>query len=72
VGDQVLGTAQSGLPKFRIAVLESDSALMALARDDARMVMARDPGLAQGRGKALKTLLYLMERDDSVRLMKGG
>jgi hypothetical protein len=36
------------------------------------MVMARDPGLAQGRGKALKTLLYLMERDDSVRLMKGG
>jgi ATP-dependent DNA helicase RecG len=68
----VLGTAQSGLPKFRIAVLESDAALMALARDDARMVMASDPDLARDRGKALKTLLYLMERDDSIRLMKGG
>jgi len=68
----VLGTAQSGLPKFRIAVLESDAALMALARDDARLVMTRDPDLVQDRGKALKTLLYLMERDDSVRLMKGG
>jgi ATP-dependent DNA helicase RecG len=68
----VLGTAQSGLPKFRIAVLESDTALMALARDDARLVMARDPDLTRERGKALKTLLYLMERDESVRLMKGG
>jgi ATP-dependent DNA helicase RecG len=68
----LLGTAQSGLPKFRIAVLESDAALMALARDDARLVMARDPGLSSDRGKALRTLLYLMERDDSVRMMKAG
>jgi len=68
----LLGTAQSGLPKFRIAVLESDAALMALARDDARLVMTRDPELASDRGKALRSLLYLMERDDSVRMMKSG
>ena len=68
----LLGTAQSGLPRFRIATLDSDAALMSLARDDARLVMARDPELASDRGKALRTLLYLMERDASVRLLKAG
>jgi ATP-dependent DNA helicase RecG len=68
----LLGTAQSGLPRFRIATLDSDAALMALARDDARLIMVRDPGLTSERGKALKTLLYLMERDASVRMMKSG
>ncbi|HUF86655.1 MAG TPA: ATP-dependent DNA helicase RecG [Thermohalobaculum sp.] len=67
----LLGTAQSGLPRFRIASLESDPALMALARDDARLVMSRDPDLATERGRALRVLLYLMERDASVRLMRG-
>ncbi len=68
----LLGTAQSGVPKFRIASLESDAGLMALARDDARLEMTRDPELETPRGKALRTLLYLMERDDSVRMMKSG
>ena len=67
----LLGTAQSGLPRFRVASLESDPALMALARDDARLVMARDPELTSQRGNALRALLYLMERDASVRLMRG-
>jgi ATP-dependent DNA helicase RecG len=67
----LLGTAQSGLPRFRIASLESDPSLMALARDDARLVMARDPGLGSERGRALRVLLYLMERDASIRLMRG-
>ncbi len=68
----LLGTAQSGLPQFRIATLDSDAALMTLARDDARLVMARDPELATDRGKALRTLLYMMERDVSVLMMKSG
>ncbi|MDH3667990.1 MAG: ATP-dependent DNA helicase RecG [Paracoccaceae bacterium] len=68
----VLGTAQSGLPRFRIASLENDVGLMALARDDARMVMTRDPELTTERGNALRTLLYLMERDASVLMMKSG
>ena len=68
----VLGTAQSGLPRFRIATLDSDAALMSMARDDARLVMARDAELASERGKALRTLLYLMERDASVVMMKSG
>jgi len=68
----LLGTAQSGLPRFRIATLDADSALMSLARDDARLVMARDSDLGSGRGKALRTLLYLMDRDASVVMMKSG
>jgi ATP-dependent DNA helicase RecG len=68
----LLGTAQSGMPRFRIATLDGDAALMTLARDDARLIMARDEGLTSERGKALKTLLYLMERDASVVMMKSG
>ena len=68
----VLGTAQSGLPRFRIADLARDTALMELARDDARMVLHSDPELASERGKALKVLLYLMERDSSVRMLRSG
>lgn len=68
----MLGTAQSGLPKFRIADLTRDTSLLALARDDARMVVHESPELDGPRGKALRVLLYLMERDESVRLLRSG
>ncbi|MEM7505102.1 MAG: ATP-dependent DNA helicase RecG [Pseudomonadota bacterium] len=68
----VLGTAQSGLPRFKIADLERDTGLMEAARDDARLVMHSDPTLRGERGKALKTLLYLMDRDASIQLLKIG
>jgi len=68
----LLGHAQSGLPRFRIADLERDARLMERARDAARLVLAQDPDLASERGKALILLLYLMERDRSVRLLKSG
>jgi ATP-dependent DNA helicase RecG len=68
----LLGLAQSGVPRFRIADLERDSALMERARDEARLVLHGDPGLESERGRALVTLLYLMERDRSVRLLRSG
>ncbi len=68
----LLGVAQSGLPQFRIADLERDGGLMDRARDEARLILHRDPDLASERGKALRLLLYLMGRDRSVRLMKSG
>jgi ATP-dependent DNA helicase RecG len=68
----MLGTAQSGLPRFRVADLARDAGLMEPARDDARLVMHGDPGLGSPRGQALKTLLYLMERDVSVQLLSSG
>ena len=68
----MLGTAQSGLPKFRIADLTRDTALLALARDDARLVLHEAPDLENDRGNALRILLYLMGRDESVKLLRTG
>ncbi len=68
----VLGTAQSGLPRFRVADLERQSALMALAQSDARAVLATDPTLQSPRGAAVRLLLWLMGRDEAIRLISVG
>src|SRR4029079_17795134 len=62
-GGEVLGTRQSGMPGFRIAQPDHQQALMEMARDDARLVVERDPDLATPRGEALRLLLYLFDRD---------
>jgi ATP-dependent DNA helicase RecG len=41
----LFGERQSGLPAFRFADLERDAELLALARGEARHLVARDPGL---------------------------
>jgi ATP-dependent DNA helicase RecG C-terminal len=68
----VLGIRQSGLPGFRIARPAVHLDLMVTARDDAALVLARDPGLTGERGQALRVLLYLFERDEAVRLIGAG
>jgi ATP-dependent DNA helicase RecG len=68
----VLGTRQSGLPGFRIARMEVHGDLLRAARDDAALVLAKDPALASPRGQALRDLLYLFERDDAIRLIQAG
>ena len=68
----LLGVQQSGLPKFRIADLETQAELMRIAQDDARLLLDRDPGLASPRGAAVRLLLYLMERDKAIRLLAVG
>ena len=68
----LLGTAQAGLPKFRIADMERDVELMRMARADARLIMERDPKLETDRGKALRNLLYLMGADDYIGLLQVG
>ena len=47
----LIGTAQSGLPRFRIADLERQAALMAVAQSDARKLLADDPELESRRGR---------------------
>ncbi|MGF7161330.1 ATP-dependent DNA helicase RecG [Rhodoligotrophos appendicifer] len=69
---EVLGTRQSGLQSFRIANIETHGELLAVARDDAMLVLSRDPDLMGERGQALRTLLYLFERDEAVRLLRAG
>ena len=71
-GGEVLGTRQSGLPSFRIAQLPGDEALLQAARDEARLVLKRDPELQGPRAEALRMLLYLFERDDAIKLMRAG
>lgn len=69
---EVLGTRQSGLPGFKLARLDVDAELLAAARDDARLIVDRDPELTSERGKALRVLLYLFERDSAIRLLRAG
>lgn len=69
---EVLGTRQSGLPKFRVASLEEHQKLIPMARDDARIILANDPELSSERGKSLRILLYLFERDEGVKYLKSG
>jgi ATP-dependent DNA helicase RecG len=69
---EVLGTRQSGLAAFRLARLESDGDLLEAARDDARLIVERDPALRSPRGQALRVLLYLFEREAAIRLIDAG
>jgi ATP-dependent DNA helicase RecG len=69
---EFLGTRQSGTPDFRIANLAVHGELLAAAQDDARMIVERDPLLKSSRGEALRTLLYLFERDEAVRYLRTG
>jgi ATP-dependent DNA helicase RecG len=68
----VLGTRQSGLPAFKVARIEVHGKYIGAARDDAALVLARDPTLSTPRGAALRHLLYLFERDEAVRLIRAG
>ncbi|RAI32653.1 ATP-dependent DNA helicase RecG [Rhodoplanes serenus] len=68
----VLGTRQSGLPGFRVARIETHARLLEAARDDARLILARDPELTSERGAALRVLLYLFGRDEAMRLLRAG
>jgi len=68
----LIGTAQSGLPRFRIADLERQAGLMAIAQTDARRLLADDPGLASPRGRAARTLLWLLDQDRAIRLLSVG
>ena len=69
-GGEVLGARQSGLPEFRVANVPGFDVLLAAARDDAQMVLDTDPKLETARGQALRTLLYLFEADEAVRLFR--
>jgi ATP-dependent DNA helicase RecG len=69
---ELLGTKQSGLPEFRIADLGEHADLLQTARDDARLLLERDPDLAGERGAAIRILLYLFERDAAARTVRSG
>jgi ATP-dependent DNA helicase RecG len=67
---ELLGTRQSGLPEFHLVDPAVHGDLIAIAHDDVRLLLERDPGLASPRGKALRSLLYLFERDAAVKTLR--
>jgi len=69
---EVLGTRQSGLPVLRLADLAQHEELVAIAHDDARLILDRDPDLSSPRGAALRLLLYLFRRDEAVQYLRAG
>ena len=69
---ELLGTRQSGLPDFRLADMAEHAELLSAAYDDARMILERDAELESERGKALRVLLYLFERDEAIRNLRSG
>jgi ATP-dependent DNA helicase RecG len=68
----VLGARQAGAPGFRLARLDLHAKLLTLARDEAQAALTADPRLTRERGKALRLLLYLFERDEAVKLLEAG
>lgn len=71
-GGEILGTRQSGAEQFRLAEMPEHQNLLITANKDARMIIAADPDLASPRGQALRTLLYLFERDGAVKTYLAG
>ena len=69
---ELLGTRQSGELEFRVADLAAHADLLAAARDDAKLILSRDPDLKSPRGEALRVLLYLFGRDEAVRYLRAG
>ena len=69
---EMLGRRQSGLEEFRVADPASHADLLAVAHDDARLILARDPDLKSARGENLRVLLYLFGRDEAVRYLRTG
>ena len=69
---ELIGTKQSGLPDFKLALLDVHGKLLEEARQEAAGLVADDPNLSGPRGPALRTLLYLFERDAAARLLQGG
>ena len=67
-----LGTKQSGLPGYRLADPEKHEALLNMARQDAVLLLQRDPKLESERGQAAKILLNLFEQRGAIETVRAG
>lgn len=71
VGD-ILGTRQSGLADYMLADLSAHGELIAMARDEAQLIVQKDPRLTSERGQALKNLLYLFNLKEALANLRSG
>ena len=56
----------------KVADLEKQAALMAVAQSDARKLLNDDPSLESERGRSARLLLWLMRQDEAIRLISVG
>jgi len=68
----LLGTRQSGMPGYRLAVADVHRHLLEYAHDDAKAIMGREGWLEGPRGEALRALLYLFRKDLALPLVRAG
>lgn len=68
----LLGTRQSGMPGYRLAVPDVHRHLLEFAHDDAKALMERNPALTGPDGEAARTLLYLFRKDLALPLIRAG
>jgi ATP-dependent DNA helicase RecG len=68
----MLGTQQSGLPPFRLVVLEAHSDLLGPADKEARLAIERDPDLSRVRGRAIRLALALFGYAEAAELARSG
>jgi ATP-dependent DNA helicase RecG len=68
----ILGTRQSGMPGYRLAVPDVHRHLLEFAHDDAKALLKRNPALTGEEGEAARTLLYLFRKDLAIPLIRAG
>jgi ATP-dependent DNA helicase RecG len=68
----LLGTRQSGMPGYHLAVADVHRHLLEYAHDDARAILRDNPGLVGPYGDAVRTLLYLFRKDLALPLIRAG
>ena len=68
----LLGTRQSGMPGYRIAIPDYHKSMLEMAHEDARAVLEDNPGLTGERGDAVRVLLYLFRKDLAIPLIRAG
>ncbi len=71
-GGDPLGLKQSGFPAYRLADPVAHRDLIAVAADDARLILARDPELSSPRGQAVRTLQELFDWKPAAPLNDAG
>ncbi len=71
-GGDPLGLKQSGFPAYRLADPVAHRDLIAVAADDARLILARDPDLTSPRGQALRTMQELFDWKPASPLNEAG
>jgi ATP-dependent DNA helicase RecG len=71
-GGDALGTRQAGLPGYRLADPVDHEHLLHMAHRDAAVLLSRDPKLDTPRGRAVRLLLNLFERNAAMRTLAAG